>query len=425
MPNILINPDSGILEFNTGSASGSAFDQSISGAARFQFQNSGELNLTSYGTGVADKFTIDGSNGRLFGVNNTVTGSIFSVNDVAGLPIVEVFSDDRVVMGQYATNALVVSGSGVSFGQLPTVSGNPVMTGDASYDTDTLQTVTDRGATTTNSISITSTSAGALAVDTDTLYVNASTDRVGINEDSVDATLHLTNVAGGVVNQKFERAGVSAWRLGIPTGQTYFAIDDSSDDLSTPEMVITTAGDVVIGTNANFPVVGTTPSGKLDIRGTSDGQLAFDIDGGSSDIKSAYNLELWADYDANNSAGYKNIYLKTNGDNTRMFISGDGKVGVGTIAPLALLDVAGGHAAGTAEWQDLAVGSAAAGWIDTNDGIGRIDFYGRSVGGLKVGASIAALADANWNGSVPWGRLEFKTANGATAATRMTLNSDG
>ena len=174
---------------------------------------------------------------------------------------------------------------------------------------------------------------GNLAVDTDTLYVNASTDRVGINEDSVDATLHLTNVAGGVVNQKFERAGVSAWRLGIPTGQTYFAIDDSSDDLSTPEMVITTAGDVVIGTNANFPVVGTTPSGKLDIRGTSDGQLAFDIDGGSSDIKSAYNLELWADYDANNSAGYKNIYLKTNGDNTRMFISGDGKVGVGTTRP--------------------------------------------------------------------------------------------
>ena len=180
---------------------------------------------------------------------------------------------------------------------------------------------------------------GNLAVDTDTLYVNASTDRVGINEDSVDATLHLTNVAGGVVNQKFERAGVSAWRLGIPTGQTYFAIDDSSDDLSTPEMVITTAGDVVIGTNANFPVVGTTPSGKLDIRGTSDGQLAFDIDGGSSDIKSAYNLELWADYDANNSAGYKNIYLKTNGDNTRMFISGDGKVGVGTTRPRNNFDV--------------------------------------------------------------------------------------
>ena len=120
MPNIIINPNSGIIEFNTGSASGSAFDSSLQGASRLEFQNSGELNLTSLGTGVADKFTIDGSNGRLLTVNNTVTGSIFSVNDVAGLPIVEVFSDDRVVMGQYATDALVVSGSDVSFANLPT-----------------------------------------------------------------------------------------------------------------------------------------------------------------------------------------------------------------------------------------------------------------------------------------------------------------
>ena len=129
MPNILINPESGLLEFNTGSASGSAFDTSLSGAARLKFQNSGELNLTSLGTGVVDKFTINGSNGRLLTVNNTVTGSIFSVNDVAGLPIVEVFSDDRVVMGQYASDALVVSGSDVSFANLPTISGNPVSTG--------------------------------------------------------------------------------------------------------------------------------------------------------------------------------------------------------------------------------------------------------------------------------------------------------
>ncbi len=154
MPNILINPESGFLEFNTGSASGSAFDTSLSGAARLKFQNSGELNLTSLGTGVADKFTVDGSNGRLLTVNNTVTGSIFSVNDVAGLPIVEVFSDDRVVMGQYASDALVVSGSGVSFAHIPTVSGNPFITGFT--EGDTLQTVTDRGSTTTNSITINS-----------------------------------------------------------------------------------------------------------------------------------------------------------------------------------------------------------------------------------------------------------------------------
>ena len=154
MSNIIISPQSGILEFNTGAASGSAFDGSLSGAARLKFESSGVLGLTSLGTGVTDKFTIDGSNGRLFTVNNTVTGSIFSVNDVAGLPIVEVFSDDRVVMGKYASDALVVSGSGVSFANVPTVSGNPIMTGVSSEDVDTLATVTARGATTSTDLTL-------------------------------------------------------------------------------------------------------------------------------------------------------------------------------------------------------------------------------------------------------------------------------
>ena len=141
------------------------------------------------------------------------------------------------------------------------INGNPVITGSSASEGDTLQTVTDRGATTTNAISITNTSAGALAVDTDTLYVDASNDRVGINEDSVDATLHLTNVGGGVVNQKFERAGASAWRLGIPNGQTYFAFDDANDALSSPKLVITKT-DGYVGIND------TSPSYPLDVNGT-------------------------------------------------------------------------------------------------------------------------------------------------------------
>ena len=112
MSNILINPSSGILEFNTGSASGSAFDQSMLGASRFQFQNSGELNLTSYGTGVAEKFTIDSQSGRLFSVD-TNFDSLFSANNVAGLPILEVFSDGSVIMGEYNSGDFVLTGNRV------------------------------------------------------------------------------------------------------------------------------------------------------------------------------------------------------------------------------------------------------------------------------------------------------------------------
>jgi hypothetical protein len=39
-----------------------------------------------------------------------------SVNDISGIPILEVFSDDRVVMGTFNSNALVVTGSNVGIG---------------------------------------------------------------------------------------------------------------------------------------------------------------------------------------------------------------------------------------------------------------------------------------------------------------------
>jgi hypothetical protein len=57
---------------------------------------------------------IQGSQGQLFSVIDALSGSLMSVNDVSGLPILEVFSDDRVVMGTYGAPALIISGSAVT-----------------------------------------------------------------------------------------------------------------------------------------------------------------------------------------------------------------------------------------------------------------------------------------------------------------------
>lgn len=119
MPNILINPNSGILEFNTGTTGSSSLDASLSGAVRLVFSNSGTLGIQSYSTGSVDKFFVEGVNGRLFEVDDVMTGSLMSVNDIAGLPILEVFSDDRVVMGQYNSNTLHVSGDFIGVDCLP------------------------------------------------------------------------------------------------------------------------------------------------------------------------------------------------------------------------------------------------------------------------------------------------------------------
>jgi hypothetical protein len=78
------------------------------------------LNITSYttGSGTLDRFTVDGAYGRLFGVSDSVTGTIFSVNDAAGLPVIEVESNltDKITMGTYGSNALVVDNVSVGIG---------------------------------------------------------------------------------------------------------------------------------------------------------------------------------------------------------------------------------------------------------------------------------------------------------------------
>ena len=61
-------------------------------------------------------FRVEGSSGSLFEVIDSLEGSLLSVNDISGLPILEVFSDDRVVMGSFNQNTLVVTGSRVGIG---------------------------------------------------------------------------------------------------------------------------------------------------------------------------------------------------------------------------------------------------------------------------------------------------------------------
>lgn len=75
-----------------------------------------------------------GNSGSLFSVVDSMSGSLMAVSDVSGLPILEVFSDDRVVMGKFNSNALVVTGSRVAIGKATPnatfdVNGNTIVTG--------------------------------------------------------------------------------------------------------------------------------------------------------------------------------------------------------------------------------------------------------------------------------------------------------
>jgi hypothetical protein len=149
MPNILINPNSGIMEFSTGVAGGSSFIPNLnftggsSYSARLTHDNFGGLNIVSYttGSGIAysgvERFSIDGNNGRLFSVTDNLSGSLFSVNDIAGLPIIEAFDDNTVIMGAFNRNDFILTGNSLGIGGPPNtgtsklyVSGNTTLQGN-------------------------------------------------------------------------------------------------------------------------------------------------------------------------------------------------------------------------------------------------------------------------------------------------------
>ena len=61
-------------------------------------------------------FLVEGSQGSLFSVEDSLTGSLMSVNDIAGLPVFEAFDDGTIVMGQYNSGDFIVTGNKVGIG---------------------------------------------------------------------------------------------------------------------------------------------------------------------------------------------------------------------------------------------------------------------------------------------------------------------
>jgi hypothetical protein len=98
--------------------------------------NSGNINVTSGSVSIFRSgsnspsdplFDVEGAQGQLFSVIDSFSGSLMSVNDISGFPILDVRSDDTVVMGTFGSDAFKVIGTNVSVGV--TASAVPVTTG--------------------------------------------------------------------------------------------------------------------------------------------------------------------------------------------------------------------------------------------------------------------------------------------------------
>ena len=88
---------------------------------------------TSNGT-----LSLEGSAGQLFSVTNSMTGTIYSVNDVSGIPSIEVLDTGVVKLAQYSGNVGIYSANPVNKLQIGSVgssnyAGNHFAIGDGTY----------------------------------------------------------------------------------------------------------------------------------------------------------------------------------------------------------------------------------------------------------------------------------------------------
>jgi hypothetical protein len=138
MANIFTVPTSGFISFDNNNFGGTDL-QPLSSSPRILHDGKSGLTVSCTTTSSnIERFSVEGSKGRLFTVTDILTGTLFTVSDSAGLPVLEVLDNDTVVMGEFDTNTLVVSGTRVGIGNVPfgtnklSVSGNLTVVGNIS-----------------------------------------------------------------------------------------------------------------------------------------------------------------------------------------------------------------------------------------------------------------------------------------------------
>ena len=106
--NVLFNTVTGLTVNGNLTVTGNTSLRSFTGTSG-TISGSGQNILTVIGSGnstTSPLFSVQGSSGELFSINDSLVGSLFSVNDISGLPVVEVFSDNTTLWGSYQAPSL-------------------------------------------------------------------------------------------------------------------------------------------------------------------------------------------------------------------------------------------------------------------------------------------------------------------------------
>jgi hypothetical protein len=287
---------------------------------------SGKLHIVSSVAGET-VLRADGTNGTLFSVTDDLSDSLMSVNNSAGLPVLEVFADDRIVAGQYGSGDFVLVNNKVGIG-----------TSNPSYKLDVNGSLGINASTSdTNWPFVVSDNSSA-----GSRYGLNKAGSMGFNNADNYAQLQLLGTNGAYIDFTNSVGGDSNARL------IYYASNrlDLTYGFIPKGTISLTSNAIGIGT--------TSPAWALDVSGTAIRSFAsgaiepgFIVDYASSNgygglFIHTNGVRKWrignvGDTDATSPA----LYIWQEGVGARMYFRNNGNVGIATTIPIYTLDVSG------------------------------------------------------------------------------------